>query len=262
MRAVHQLLDAPPRILDDPLAVTLLGPTFTQRLRDDAASYQTQQRKALRAHVLLRSRFTEDRLAASIERGIRQYVILGAGFDTFVLRQPPWARSLQIFEIDQAATQTRKRALVAAADLTVATNVHFAAVDLEHESLRDGLERYSIDFGQPTFFSWLGVTMYLKHAAIQTVLQCVASFPVGSEVVLTFAPPPGHAPSPFDQRSADLGEPWISHFEPDEMEARLRAAGFSCIDFLTPEEADVRYFQDRPRDLPLPRRTNIVAAVR
>ena len=141
-------------------------------------------------------------------------------------------------------------------------NAHFATIDFEHESLRDGLQRFPISLDEPTFFSWLGVTMYLNEDAIDGVLRSVAAFPVGSEIVLTFALPPDDARSPFDQRATRLGEPWISYFEPDALEAKLRGAGFSTVEFLSPSEAEARYFRQRPKDLPVPTRTNIVCAVR
>ncbi len=262
MRAAHQLLDASPHILEDPLAVRLLGPAAVQRISDTTESYQTPQRRALRAHVVLRSRFAEDRLAAALQRGVTQYVILGAGFDTFALRRPAWAQLLQILEVDHEATQDMKRSQMAAAGLAMPENAHFATIDFEHETLHDGLQRYPISLDEPTFFSWLGVTMYLNEDAIDGVLQSVAAFPVGSEIVLTFALPPDDVRSPFDQRATCLGEPWISYFEPDALEAKLRDAGFSTVEFLSPSEAEARYFRRRPKDLPVPRRPNIVCAVR
>lgn len=262
MRAAHQLLDASPHILEDPLAVRLLGPAGVQRIRDAAESYHTPERRALRAHVVLRSRFAEDRLAAAVHRGVTQYVLLGAGFDTFALRQPAWAQLLQILEVDHEATQGMKRSQIAAAGLAMPENANFATIDFEHESLRDGLQRYPISLDEPTFFSWLGVTMYLNEGAIDGVLRSVAAFPAGSEIVLTFALPPNGARSPFDQRATHLGEPWISYFEPDALEAKLRGASFSTVEFLSPTEAEARYFRHRPGDLPVPRRTNIVCGVR
>jgi len=261
MRAVHQLIDAPPRILDDPLVVRLLGPAAVQRINTTVESYQTSEHRFLRAHVVLRSRFAEDRLAAAVRRGVTQYIILGAGFDTFALRQPDWARPLRILEVDHAGTQAMKRTQLDAAGLDLPKNAAFAAIDLEHESLRDGLLRYQVSLEKPTFFSWLGVTMYINENAIDAVLQSMAEFPEGSETVLTFAPPPGESPSPFDQRAAQLGEPWVSYFTPEALEAKLRGAGFLNLEFLSPEEAEVRYFRDRPHDLPAPRRTNIVCAL-
>jgi methyltransferase (TIGR00027 family) len=260
MRAAHQLFETQPRILEDPVAVSLLGPTALQRIQDTADHYQTPERLALRAHVVLRSRFAEDRLAAAVLRGITQYVILGAGFDTFALRQPPWARALKILEIDHPGTQAMKRSHLAAAGLSMPENTDFAKIDFERESLRDGLLRYHVSMEEPTFFSWLGVTMYLREAAIDAVLHSVAQFPTGSEIVLTFAPP-GDSPSPLAERAASLGEPWVSYFEPDALEAKLRGAGFSEVEFLSPAEAEARYFLQRPADLPIPRRTNILCAV-
>jgi methyltransferase (TIGR00027 family) len=262
MRAAHQVLDGQPRILEDPLAVLLLGPAALQRIHDTADHYHTSERRALRAHVVLRSRFAEDRLAAAVMRGVTQYVILGAGFDTFALRQPPWAQALKIVEVDHVGTQDMKRSQLAAAGLALPENADFANIDLERESLCNGLLRYRISLDEPTFFSWLGVTMYLKEDAIDAVLRSVAAFPSGSEIVLRFAPPAGDSPSPFDQRAASLGEPWVSYFAPEALEAKLRGVGFANVEFLLPAEAEARYFRPRPADLPVPKRTNLVCAVR
>jgi methyltransferase (TIGR00027 family) len=261
LRAAHQVFDAYPYILDDPVALALLGPAALQRINDTADQYQTPERLALRAHVVLRSRFAEDRLAAAVIRGVTQYVILGAGFDTFTLRQPNWAQALKIVEVDHPGTQAVKRSHLTAAGLAMPRNVDFAAIDLEHESLHDGLLRYHVSMDEPTFFSWLGVTMYLKEEAIDAVLRSVAGFPALSEIVLTFVTPPGDSPSPLARRTASLGEPWVSYFEPGDLEAKLRGMGFSKVDFLKPEEAEELYFRQRPRDLPVPRLTNILSAV-
>jgi len=262
LRAAHQLFESPPLILDDPVALSLLGPVAVQRIKDTADYYRTPEGLALRAHVVLRSRFAEDRLAAAAHRGTTQYVILGAGFDTFVLRQPPWARVLKIIEVDHPGTQALKRSLLAAAGLATPENAVFANIDFEHESLRDGLLKFGVSMDETTFFSWLGVTAYLKEAAIDTVLRWVATFPSGSEIALTFTRPPGDSPSPLARRAASLGEPWTSYFEPAALEAKLRGSGFSKVEFLSPAEAEARYFRQRPADLPVPKRTNIVCAVR
>jgi methyltransferase (TIGR00027 family) len=262
VRAAHQMLDAPPRILEDPFAVRLLGPAAVQRINAKSESYQTPAHRALRAHVVLRSRFAEDRLSAAVHRGVTRYILLGAGFDTFALRQPVWAQSLRIFEVDHAGTQIKKRTQLAAAGLTMPANAVFATIDFERETLCNGLLRYLVSLDEPTFFSWLGVTMYLKEKAIDEMLRSVAAFPAGSEMVLTFAPPPGDSPSPFDRRAASLGEPWVSYYTADALEAKLRAIGFSKVEFLSPAEAEACYFRNRPQDLPIPTRTNIVHVVR
>jgi methyltransferase (TIGR00027 family) len=261
LRAAHQLLDASPHILEDPVALPLLGPGAFQRLNDTAQQYQSPERLALRAHVVLRSRFAEDRLAAAVHRGVTQYVILGAGFDTFILRQPPCAHALKILEVDHPGTQAMKRSHLAAAGLVIPENAEFATIDFEHESLIDGLLRYHVSLNELTFFSWLGVTMYLKEDAVDDVLRSVASFPAGSEIVFTFVTPTPDPPPPLAQRTASLGEPWVSYFEPDALEAKLLGIGFFTLYFLTPAEAEERYFRQRPADLPIPRRTNILSAV-
>lgn len=262
MRAAHQLLEAPPYILDDPVVLALLGPTAEKRIIDTAEKVQAPERRALRSHIVLRSRFAEDRLAASLQRGVTQYVILGAGLDTFALRQPEWARSLRIFEVDHKATQDMKRIRIAEAGLSIPGNVHFVTIDFERESLLDGLRTCSCATDEPTFFSCLGVTMYISEDSIDSTLRSVAAFPAGSEIVLSFIPPRGDSLSPFDERAAHLGEPWISFFTPETMAAKLRAADFATIEFLTPAVAVERYYLDRPRDLPYPIRTDIVSAVK
>ncbi len=268
MRAAHQLFDGEPRILEDPVAVLLVGPAGLQRINDGADRYRTPEARALRAHVVLRSRFAEDRLAAAVLRGIAQYVILGAGFDTFALRQPAWAEGLKILEVDHSGTQALKRSRITAAGLAMPENADFADIDFEHESLRDGLLRCRFSQDEATFFSWLGVTMYLKEDAVDAVLESVAAYPAGSEIVLTFRQPPKPAaadapepPSTLARRVADLGEPFVTYFEPDAIEAKLRRFGFSKVEFLSPAEAEERYFRQRPKDLPIPRRTAIVSAM-
>jgi methyltransferase (TIGR00027 family) len=262
LRAAHQLLEAKPLLFEDPVAVPLLGPKAIKLIQDAADNYRTPEMLALRAHVVLRSRFTEDRLAAAVSRGITQYIILGAGFDTFALRQPPWAQALKIIEVDHSGTQTVKRSYTAAASLAMPENVVFADIDFENESLHNGLLRYGVSMKEPSFFSWLGVTMYLKEDAIDAVLRSVAMFPAGSEIVLTFVQPPSDSPSPLAQSAASFGEPWMSYFEPDVLEVKLRSAGFSKVEFLSPTEAEARYFRQRPKDLPVPKQINIICAVR
>lgn len=269
LRAAHQILEAQPRILEDPVALRLLGASAAERIRGCTDRYMAPEAMALRAHVVLRSRYAEDRLAEAVPRGITQYVILGAGFDTFALRQPAWAASLRILEVDHPGTQELKGSRLAAAGLGMPGNAAFAHVDFEHESLHAGLLRHGISLSEPTFFSWLGVTMYLSEAAIDAVLASIVLFPPGSEVVLTFLQPPqarsdetAATPANLAQRVADLGEPFVSRFEPQAMTEKLRGAGFGTVGLLAPEDAVARYFEPRPTDLPLPRKTEIAWAIR
>jgi methyltransferase (TIGR00027 family) len=269
LRAAHQLLDAKPKILDDPIAVRLLGEDASQKIREFAERYRNPEAEALRSHVVLRSRFAEDRLADAVRRGVSQYVILGAGFDTFAFRQPDWAKSLKIFEIDHPDTQSVKRSFLAKAGLDWAANVHFAQIDFEHESLLEGLCRHHVSLEEPTFFSWLGVTVYLNEAAINLALKSMAAYPSESEVVLTFKQPPtktvgraAEAARKLAENVASVGEPFVSFFEPKTMEAKLLSVGFSKVEFLDLKTADMRYFASRPADLPKPKHVNIVSGIR
>lgn len=266
LRAAHQLLDDAPRLLDDPLAVTLLGPAAPGQIRAAAERYRSPGARELRSHVLVRSRFAEDRLAEAVSRGATQYMVLGAGFDTFAFRQPAWAAGLRIVEVDALATQQVKRGMLRAAGLAEPPNVTFADIDVEREPLRDGLLRHGVDDRRVTFVSWLGVTMYLTPEAVDAVLGTLAAFPAGSEVVLTFAWPPaepgaGAPPSSLADRAARAGEPWLTFFVPPALEEILRAKGFSEVHFLAPTEARARYFAGRS-DVPAPRLATIVSAIR
>jgi methyltransferase (TIGR00027 family) len=187
LRAVHQILDSKPLILQDEPIVELLGRDDVERACKTQERFSAPGARLLRSHVVLRSRFAEDRLEASLARGVRQFVVLGAGYDTFFARQPAWAKSLRIFEIDQPATQEDKLARIAAARLTVPENVVFGSVNFEAESVAEGLRRHGVRFDVPTMFSWLGVTVYLTEPAIDATLSTVLSFPRGSEIALTFA---------------------------------------------------------------------------
>lgn len=267
LRAAHQLLDAEPRLLEDPVALPLLGPLAPAHILAASDRYRSPEARGLRAHVVLRARFTEDRLEEAVGRGVRQYLVLGAGFDTFAYRQPAWAKPLAIVEVDSPATQQVKRDLLRDALLAEPSNLRFIDVDFERESFVDGLARHAVPTDVPTLFAWLGVTMYLKEATVEAVLRRISAFPTGSEVVLTFAWPPGDPSvspvgSTLADRSARAGEPWITFFTPQSLERQLRELGFTRVDFLTPAAARERYFDHRPSDLPAPRVATIVSAIR
>jgi methyltransferase (TIGR00027 family) len=268
MRAVHQLLDARPLILDDAPAVKLLGAELTRKISSTKKHHRTLEARALRSHVVVRSRFAEDRLAAAAGRGIRQYIILGAGFDTFAFRQPVWAKDLKVFEVDNPSTQEKKNSMLAAAGMVPPSNLFFAGIDFEKESLHDGLKRSGVSFKEPAFFSWLGVTMYLREEAIDSVLRTIAQFPAGSEVVFTFSQPPdslGRREKSYHSLLAGIvrkaGEPFISYFTAGAIQAKLHSTGFKTIFFLSAREAEDLYFRKRPRDLFLTQRALIADAI-
>lgn len=265
VRAAHMVLDGEPKILNDPTVLQLLGPAALARIHSVAGNAQSDAARGLRAHVVLRSRFAEDRLADAVMRGVTQYVILGAGGDTFAYRQPEWARGIRIYEVDHMASQEDKRERLRAAGVDVPPNVRYAAIDFESTTLRDGLAAGSVDLAAPTFFSWLGVTMYLTESAIDAVLKTVAAFPQGSEIVFTYARRerrvrgPGDGPSLADIAAA-AGEPWLSYFDADELERKLTSHGFPHVYFLTAADADERYFANRSDGLQPPRDPSVVSA--
>ncbi len=263
LRAAHQLLDGRPLILNDPVALILLGPDAGNRIKDSVNKYMTPESKALRSHVVLRSRYTEDRLKLSIKRGINQYIIVGAGFDTFAIRQPPWATHLRIIEVDHPDTQHLKRKKISDSGIPVPSNVVFADVNFENESLEEGLIRNSIRSDEPTFFSWLGVTMYLTEQAIDLTLKCMAKYPSGSEAVVTFHQQPStrsSASSELASRVSGAGEPFVSYFTPKNFKDKMLAAGFLKVGLLSPAHS-AHYFQNGNNSLPNPKKISIAAAI-
>jgi methyltransferase (TIGR00027 family) len=218
----------------------------------------------MRSHVLLRSRYAEDRLA---ESGVDQFVVLGAGYDTFAYRQPEWARNLRIFEVDHPSSQRAKRDLLGAKGIKIPPNVEFVSIDFEHVSLKDGLAASSLDFSRPAFFSCLGVLVYLTEEAAYEVFRVVASFPKGSEIVFTFSQPDSALDAAEAARreilaaaAGSMGEPWRTHFDRHELITRLTEMGFSEIAILDPAEAQTKYFAGRTDGLKPPRRENVASA--
>lgn len=266
LRAAHQLLDAEPKVLDDSVVMRLLGGEVARRILEHPERYRGAEAMALRSHVLARSRFAEDRLADAVRSGVRQYVVLGAGLDTFAFRQPLWAHALRVFEVDHPASQNAKLERLAAAGIAVPANVAFAPIDFEREALRDGLLRHGVKLHERVFLSWLGVMVYLTEDAIDLVFRTVAALPPGSEIAFTFAQPrsPGELRSDgrtsLAERALAAGEPWVSLFEPEALRAKLLGHGFSVVGFLSPDDTRARYFAGRADGLSPPRRTSIGSA--
>jgi len=161
LRAMHQVLDADPKILDDPLAVGLVEGSTREEIL--AAPPDSRPPTWFRSIFVLRSRYTGDCLAAAVANGISQYVLLGAGMDTFACRQPGWAAKIRIFEIDHPESQKVKREHLDKRGIAVPPNVEFVPIDFERMSLAEGLAASSIDHRVPAFFSWLGVYAVPDH---------------------------------------------------------------------------------------------------
>jgi methyltransferase (TIGR00027 family) len=211
--------------------------------------------RQVRSRLVMRSRYAEDCLAEAVaQRAIQQYVILGAGLDTFAFRQPSWARSIRIFEVDHPATQNDKRKRLQAAGLFAPTNLHFVPVDFESLSLNDGLRSSGFDFNSPTFCSWLGVTYYLSEEAINKALEVIRLMPRGSEIVFEYMIPSEMLPSSEQEEIAadeirkkamGINEPILTRFVPAELSAKLRRTGFSEVTDFSHEDGQERYFKDR-----------------
>jgi len=263
LRAAHLIVDGKPPVLNDTVVARLLGGDVEAQIRARADELQRPTPRGLRSHVVLRSRFAEDALMDAVADGVEHYVLLGAGLDTFAYRQPEWARRLTVIEVDHPASQAAKRAALAAAGIEIPPTVRFADVDFERETLSHGLARRGVDTAKRTFFSWLGVTMYLTRDAIEATLRTVLSFPKRSEIVFTFAQPnldPASGAAKLAEGAASAGEPWISYFTPEEVDEMLRSLGFSDARFLSREEAERRYYANRTDGLAVPSRVSIATA--
>lgn len=231
-RAAHQVLERG-AVFRDPYARRILGAEECARADRRAADPAS---KAMRFFLCARSRFAEDALARSVARGMGQAVVLGAGFDTFALRNPH--PQLRVFEVDHPATQAWKRARLRQAGIAALHSLVFVPVDFEREDLASRLKASGFDSAAPAFFLWLGVVPYLTRQAILAVLRFVGE--CGEpEVVFDYGVPLDSYPSgararvqAFLARVAKLGEPLLSHFEPDELHAILREAGLGEIEDL------------------------------
>lgn len=204
--------------------------------------------------ILVRDQLTVDDLQAFVARGGRQYVLLGAGFDSIALRQPEWLRGVKIIEVDHPATQAVKLARMAdsGARLPLA-DFEAVPLDFEHENLSDGLARSSFDSSQISFFAWQGVIYYLTASAIADTLQHIAaSSAPGSELVFDFLLPGfalqqgrGHVLSLTRAVTARMGERYISYHTPEELETLLASVGFALLDVQRDLDLEARYCADR-----------------
>ncbi|WP_174940097.1 SAM-dependent methyltransferase [Burkholderia lata] len=248
-RAAHQLLDRP-LVLDDPVALTVLGAAEAQALRDNLDKFRQPMTVGMRSTVVVRSRLADDVWADAIERGVRQYVVLGAGLDTSAYRRPDAPG--RVFEVDLPATQAWKQARLREAGIAVPPSLQFVPVDFERVGLAEGLARAGFDADAPALFSWLGVTMYLDEAAVIETLRFIAGCATGSAVLLEYVVPLPSLPpimriamEQMMTRFAERGEPWKSFFEPDALTRRLAVLGFSHSNTWTPDELNQRYLANR-----------------
>ena len=266
-RATHQILDNP-LILHDPIALQVLpeaaDPHFVATMQNGVVPDPV----LLRSLFVLRSRFAEDRLALAAARGIRQYVMVAAGLDTFPWRQPDYARSMQLFAVDRPASLVFRRQRLRERGFAQPANLDDVPVDLEQDNLAEKLVCHGFDNTVPSFFSMLGVAQYLSAQAVDSALRAVASLPKESEIVFSFALPDDSL-SGEDLQAVRLsaistgvvGEPWRTRLRPDELIVQLGHLGFGAVFHLSPSLARQRYFGGRCDALRAPVWEQLIAAV-
>lgn len=251
LRAVHQLLDEP-LVLPDPIALPLLGAQTEAALRDDPFALNDPVSRGLRAALVARSRFVEDELARGVATGVRQYVVLGAGLDTFAYRNPHRSEGLEVFEVDHPGTQGLKQHLLAEAGIGLPSSVSFVPVDFEHDELAVALQAAGFRLDQPASVSWMGVTMYLTADAVLRIAGTVAGFAAGTRLCFDYRVP-AETLNPIERAVSDyveqqaraVGEPWLSAFAPEPLQQQLIELGFKAAESPTPETLNARYFARR-----------------
>jgi methyltransferase (TIGR00027 family) len=253
-RALHLLVDAPPHVFDDPVGLRLAAPADGWRDRPDMHPEWTA---AFRASIVARARFIEDLVVGAAARGVAQYVILGAGLDTFVQRRPEVASRLRVFEVDRPGPQAWKRQRLVELGYGLPEGLRFVPVDFEAgQSWRQRLAAEGFDPGRPAVVASTGVSMYLTRDANAATLREVAAMAPGSTLAMTFLLPlemADPAVRPGLQRAVDgaraSGTPFLSFFTPAEMLALAREAGFAEARHVSADELAARYFAGRPDGL-------------
>jgi methyltransferase (TIGR00027 family) len=253
-RALHVQIDAPPHVLEDEIGLQLAAPEPGWQQRGDMHPQGTSR---YRAGIVVRARFVEDLLRAELQNGVNQYVLLGAGLDTFAEREPDLASSFSIYEIDDPATQAWKRDRLGALGYAMPEWLHFVPVDFEKDSFWNKLLDAGFRADRPAVVSSTGVSMYLtKEANAATLRQLATSLAPGSTVVMTFLRPIDLADSDerpgirmAEQGARAAGTPWLSFFAPDEIVTMARDAGFNDARHVSAEMLNERYFAGRPDGL-------------
>src|SRR5215831_770797 len=247
-RAAHQIWDTP-RVLEDPLALMMIDRDEVERLSHTGLPDPAWELH-LRAFVVARSRYAEDELAQAVQRGVEQYVVLGAGLDTFAYRNP-FAR-LRVFEVDHPATQAWKQRTLEDGGIPIPASLSFAPVDFKIDTLAHSLQRAGFFSDQPAFFSWLGVTVYLPPEIVFSTLRWVASICPGNGIVFDYSVPRSFLGSGdhggFDvlaARAKAAGEPFVGFFDPKDLAHRLQEMGFANLEDLDTHQINARYFSGR-----------------
>lgn len=264
-RGWHRLEDAWPWVFDDPYALGLVGPGWPERYARMRDTFREPVLRRATGAMVGRSRYTEDRLLGG---DFGQYVILGAGLDSFAWRRPDVLPRLRVVEIDQPATQAYKRERAGVLALPEHERHVFVPVDFETATLRDGLDGAGLDRSVPALFSWLGVTQYLTAAAIAATLRTVASYAPGSEIVISYVPPHPYLDDlgrefldTLSRVAGERGEPVRTVLSATEAEDLVRDCGLRVGEHPTRDEIHARYFAGRGDGLTVPTTQRLLTAV-
>jgi methyltransferase (TIGR00027 family) len=248
-RALHMYVDAAPHVLEDEVGLRLADPGDDWQSRPDMDPVFT---RGFRAAIVARARFIEDLVAEQAERGVRQYVLIGAGLDTFAQRRPDIASRMQVFEVDRPGAQAWKRARLAELGFGVPEWLRLVPVDFEAERWGHRLEEAGFEPHQRAVVASTGVSMYLSSEANEETLRHIASFAPGSVLAMTFLLPP-ELLDPEDRLALQMAEkgarasgtPFISFFTPSEALELAARAGFREARHVPLSELAERYFAGR-----------------
>jgi methyltransferase (TIGR00027 family) len=266
LRAAHLHLFDAPKIHEDTFALQISGAKDIGDLRTRLEKRKRPDLQRVSAYFALRHRFSEDRMRAALDRGVRQIVLLGAGLDTLALREPGVASRVRFVEIDHPDTQRWKLDRLRTLGLDT-PGVRYVPADFAFQNLEEVLASAGVRTAEPTFFAWLGVTTYIAEGAVLATLSLAALHAPGSEIVFDVVLPfDGLTPDELEISSAayrsseELGEPWISFFRPEEMAPRLLALGFGQVRTLPPDDAR-QYYLGQPATIAPLRAWQLIAAV-
>ena len=250
-RALHLQVDAMPHILEDETGLQLIAPPVDWQQRPDM-----KFTKRLRASVVARARFIEDLIVEQSKQRVTQYVILGAGLDTFAQRRQDIASKLQVYEIDQPGTQTWKKQRLIELGFGIPEWLHFVSVDFETSSWWKQLLKTGLDITKPAVITCTGVSLYLTKDAIIATLKKISTLAPGSKLAMTFYLPiellnEEDRPSQLiaEKGAREAGTPFISFFAVDEILALAHEAGFKETTTISTKDMELLYFKDRNDDL-------------
>lgn len=248
-RALHVQIDPGPHIIEDETGLKLIAPEEGWQQRPDMDPEFT---KRLRAAMVARARFIEDLIIEQSKQGILQYVLLGAGLDTFAQRRPDIAAQLQIYEIDQPDTQTWKQQRLKELGFGIPKGLHFVPVNFETASWWEQLLKNGFDLQKPAVVACTGVSLYLTKDAIKAILDQVTTLAPGSILAMTFYLPMAlmeEADRPLqeiaEKGARAAGTPFVSFFAPEEILDIARQAGFRKMELISSKDLAQRYFADR-----------------